>query len=65
MKVSVIWEHGEVTTWQSANALKIAQHWLYTRADVLAVHCTTNCTLYLKEGRQPYDKVLNNTSRQM
>lgn len=57
MKVSIIWATGEVTHIQSPNALKIAQHWLYTRADVLAVHCTTNRTLYLREGRQTYDKV--------
>ena len=52
MKVSIIWATGEVTHMQSSNALKIAQHWLYTRVDVLAVHCTTNHTLYLKEGRK-------------
>lgn len=49
MKVSVIWEHGEVTTMQSANALKIALQWLYSNNAVLAVHCTTNHTLYLRE----------------
>ena len=48
MKVSVIWEHGEVTTWQSANALKIALEWLYTNTAILAVHCSTNNTLYLR-----------------
>lgn len=52
MKVSIIWSTGEVTYLQSSNALKIAQHWLYTRVDVLAVHCTTNRTLYLKEARK-------------
>ena len=52
MKVSIIWATGEVTHIQSTNALKIAQHWLYTRLDVLAVHCTTNRTLYLKEARK-------------
>lgn len=51
MTVSVIWEHGEVTTWQSANALKIALEWLYSNTAILAVHCTTNNTLYLREAK--------------
>lgn len=50
MKVSVIWEHGEVTEMQSANALKIALEWLYSNTEILAVHCSTNNTLYLREG---------------
>ena len=49
MKVSVIWEHGEVTEMQSANALKIALEWLYSNTAILAVHCSTNKTLYLRE----------------
>lgn len=53
MKVSVIWEHGEITEMQSVNALKIAFEWLYYNTEVLAVFCLTNNTLYLKSGRRP------------
>jgi len=50
MKVTLIWDDGTMTRMQSANALKIAQHWLYKYINLLGVFCTTTQTLYLKEG---------------
>lgn len=50
MKVTLIWDDGTMTRMQSANALKIAQKWLYTHINLLAVFCTTTQTIYLKEG---------------
>ena len=52
MKVTLIWEDGTMTSMQGANALRIAQHWLYKYIDLLAVFCGTNNTMYLKEGDQ-------------
>lgn len=52
MKVTLIWDDGTLTRLQGANALKIAQHWLYKYIDLLAVFCTTTQTMYLKEGRE-------------
>ena len=50
MKVTLIWADGTMTRMQSANALRIAQKWLYRYIDLLAVFCTTTQTMYLKEG---------------
>ena len=50
MKVTLIWDDGTLTRLQGANALKIAQHWLYKYIDLLAVFCSTTQTMYLKEG---------------
>lgn len=47
MKAIILWEDGKITTLQGANALKIAQHWLYKYIDCLAVFA--NRSVYLKE----------------
>ena len=52
MKVTLIWADGTMTRMQSANALRIAQKWLYQYLDLLAVFCTTTQTMYLKEDQQ-------------
>ena len=52
MKVTLIWADGTMTRMQSANALRIAQKWLYRYLDLLAVFCSTNNTMYLKEDQQ-------------
>ena len=52
MKVTLIWADGTMTRMQSANALRIAQKWLYRYLDLLAVFCSNNNTMYLKEDQQ-------------
>ena len=52
MKVTLIWDDGKLTRMQGANALKIAQNWLYKYVDLLAVFCTTTQTMYLREARK-------------
>lgn len=54
MKVSLVWADGTITRMQSVNALKIAQRWLYKYSDLLSIYCSTNHTLYMREG-QPDD----------
>lgn len=58
MKVTLIWADGTMTRMQSANALRIAQKWLYQYLDLLAVFCSTNNTMYLKEGQDNDNYIL-------
>ena len=52
MKVTLIWEHGELTRLQSEHALEIALKWLKTHNDLLSVFCTTTQTMYIKEDQR-------------